>query len=98
MSCVCTDVTWEEARLFSSEAGVPTIFVTRPSPNVVCRVCKDVYLDPRIANDGFTYCRKCVPNLGDLAGGGGGGGPGKPELVFFFKLIDPLNQVLNDHL
>ena len=56
----------EEARVFSSEAGVPTVFVTKPPPNVVCRVCKDVYLDPRIANDGFTYCRKCVPNLGDL--------------------------------
>jgi hypothetical protein len=30
----------EETRVFSSEAGVATVFVTRPSPNLVCRVCK----------------------------------------------------------
>jgi len=51
-----------QARIFSSEAGVPTIFVTRPSPHVVCRVCSDVYADPVIAHDGFTYCRTCTPS------------------------------------
>ena len=26
-----------------TSAGVPTVFVTRPSHNVICRVCKDVF-------------------------------------------------------
>lgn len=55
----------EAARVFSSEAGVPTVFVARPPADVTCRVCRDVFLDPVIADDGFTYCRRCVPSADD---------------------------------
>ena len=51
----------EDTRKFSSEAGVPTVFVTRPPRDVICRACRDVYRDPVIAHDGFTYCRQCAP-------------------------------------
>ena len=47
---------------FNNESGVPTVFVTRPGPHVTCRACRDVFLDPVVAHDGFTYCRGCVPN------------------------------------
>ena len=56
----------EASRLFESEAGAPTVFVNRPSPNLICGACRDVFRDPVIANDGFTYCRDCVPCLGEL--------------------------------
>jgi hypothetical protein len=52
---------------FNNESGVPTVFVTRPGPHVTCRACRDVFLDPVVAHDGFTYCRGCVPNDFDAA-------------------------------
>ena len=52
---------------FNNESGVPTVFVTRPGPHVTCRACRDVFLDPVVAHDGFTYCRRCVPNDFDAA-------------------------------
>mgnify|MGYP007000348917 len=30
----------EDTRKFSSEAGVPTVFVTRPPRDVICRACR----------------------------------------------------------
>lgn len=47
---------------FANESGVPSVFVTKPQPHVTCRGCSDVFLDPVVAHDGFTYCRGCVPN------------------------------------
>ena len=52
---------------FNNESGVPTVFVTRPGPHVTCRACRDVFLDPVVAHDGFTYCRRCVPDDFDAA-------------------------------
>ena len=52
---------------FNNESGVPTVFVTRPGPHVICRACRDVFLDPVVAHDGFTYCRGCAPNDFDAA-------------------------------
>ena len=37
----------ETSRAFSSEAGAPTVFVGAPPPNLICPVCRDVFLDPR---------------------------------------------------
>ena len=50
----------ETSRAFSSEAGAPTVFVGAPPPNLICPVCRDVFLDPVVSNDGFTRCRRCV--------------------------------------
>lgn len=54
-------------RLFCRPCAV---FVGRPSAALLCPQCRDVFLDPVIASDGATYCRKCVPALGDDDEGG----------------------------
>jgi hypothetical protein len=52
---------------FAHVSGTPAVFVTRPPPHVTCRACLDVFLDPVVARDGFTYCRSCAPGADDSA-------------------------------